>query len=313
MNKISIIIPVYYNEGELLPLYADLKEKVLDVLDVDYEIVMVDDGSKDGSYNEMCSLAKVDSKIKLVKLARNFGEHSATLAGLAACTGDCAVRKAADMQEPSELILSLIEQYRKGYQVVLANRGDRDEPISQKAVSALYYSVMRKFALPDMPKGGFDSYLIDRQVIDLIVEMDEKNTSITEQILWFGLEFQTVSYVRKKRKIGKSRWTLAKKIKLFLDSFLGFSYFPVRFISGIGFLSFLGALIWVAVIFIIKLTGHITVAGYTSTIMIVLAAFGIIMFALGILGEYIWRIFDAVRKRPSYIVAHPKQSEKDND
>ncbi|MDE5853219.1 MAG: glycosyltransferase family 2 protein [Oscillospiraceae bacterium] len=308
INKLSIVIPVYYNEGELLPLYSDLKEKTLDKLNCDYEIVMVDDGSKDNSYFEMCSLAKIDPKIKLLKLSRNFGEHAATLAGLAKCTGDCAVRKAADLQEPSELILDLIEKYEEGHNIVLANREGRDEPITQKCFSSIYNCLMRKFALENMPKGGFDSYLIDRQVIDLIVSMNEKNTPVTEQILWCGFDPVSVGYIRQKRKIGKSHWTLSKKIKLSLDSMLGFSYVPIRFIFGIGILSFLCSLIWIFVVFIFKLLGKIDVDGYTSIVMLLLLSFGIIMLSLGILGEYVWRMFDAIRNRPPYIINKKPQN-----
>ena len=131
MKKISIIVPVYYNEDNLLPLYADLKEKVLMKLNIDYEIIFVDDGSKDKSYDVMLELAKIDENIKTIKLSRNFGEHSAILAGLSQCTGDCAVRKAADLQEPSEMILDMIKKYEEGNKVVLAVRTDREEPITQ--------------------------------------------------------------------------------------------------------------------------------------------------------------------------------------
>ena len=211
MKKISIIVPVYYNQDNLLPLYADLKEKVLTKLDTEYELIFVDDGSKDKSYEVMKDLAKLDKNIKLVKLSRNFGEHSALLAGLSQCTGDCAVRKAADLQEPSEVILEMIKKYKEGNKVVLAVRADREEPVTQKAFSNLYAFLMRKLALHNMPKGGFDTFLIDRQVIDVVVKMQESNTSLMSQILWAGFETATVPYVRKKREIGKSRWTLSKK------------------------------------------------------------------------------------------------------
>ena len=197
MEKLSIIVPVYYNEENLRPLYADLKKKVLDVLDCDYEIVMVNDGSKDGSYEVMQELAKADKRIKLVNLARNFGEHLATLAGFAECTGDVAVRKAADLQEPSEIILEMLEKYRAGAKVVLAVRKDRDEPISQKLFSKIYCWMMRKFALANMPKGGFDTYMISRQVIDILVQIGEKNAPLTEQVLWSGFESEKVYYVRR--------------------------------------------------------------------------------------------------------------------
>ena len=211
MKKISIIVPVYYNQDNLLPLYADLKEKVLTKLPegIQYELIMVDDGSKDNSYKVMQELAKIDSNIKTIRLSRNFGEHAAILAGLSQCTGDCAVRKAADLQEPSEMILDMMKKYDEGSKVVLAVRADREEPITQKAFSNLYAFLMRKLALHNMPKGGFDSFLIDRQVINFLVKMQECNTSLMSQILWAGFETSTVPYVRKKREIGKSRWTLS--------------------------------------------------------------------------------------------------------
>ena len=205
MSKISIIVSVYYNEENLLPLYADLKEKVVNHLGQDsYEIVMVDDGSKDRSYEVMEQLAKIDSNIRIAHLSRNFGEHAAILAGLSLCTGDCAVRKAADLQEPSEMILDMLEKYKEGYNVVLAVRADREESAGQKFFSNLYASVMQKIALSNMPKGGFDSFLIDRQVVDHLLAMGEKNTSLMGQILWSGYKTAEVPYIRHKREIGES-------------------------------------------------------------------------------------------------------------
>lgn len=305
MKKISIIIPVYFNEDNLLPLYTDLKENVLNNLskyDLDYELIFVDDGSKDNSYMVMKELSKLDNKIVLVKLSRNFGEHSALLAGLTKATGDFAVRKAADLQEPSTLILDMIEKYNEGNQIVIATRADRDEPAMQKALSSLYANIMRKLALPNMPKGGFDSFLIDRQVIDVLVNMQEKNTSLMSQILWAGFKTDCVPYTRLKREIGKSKWTFSKKIKLVIDSVLSFSYFPIRFISCIGLLSSFTAVIIALIIIYQKLNGIIDVEGYASVIVLILFCFGIIMFSLGILGEYMWRIFDAARNRPPFII-----------
>ena len=304
MKKISIIVPVYYNEENLLSLYADLKNKVLENLpkyNLDFELIFVDDGSKDKSYSILQDLSKLDSKIILMKLSRNFGEHSALLAGLTKCTGDFAVRKAADLQEPSELIIQMIEKYNEGNNVVIATRADRDEPFIQKTLSNLYATIMQKLALHNMPKGGFDSFLVDRQVIDVLVQMQEKNTSLMSQILWSGFKTETVPYNRLKRSAGKSRWTLSKKIKLAIDSILSFSYFPVRFISIIGIFSSITALISSIIILCLKCTGNIDVEGYTSIIVLILFCFGIIMFSLGILGEYIWRAFDAARKRPPFI------------
>lgn len=308
MEKLSIIVPVYYNEENLLPLYEDLKEKVLIKLPCDYEIVFVNDGSKDKSYECMQQIAKMDNKVKLVNLSRNFGEHLAVLAGLSQCDGTCAIRKAADLQEPSEMILEMYEKYEKGAKVVLAVREDREEPLSQKAFSSIYCWMMKKFALSNMPKGGFDTFLISRQVIDIMVTIGEKNAPLTEQILWSGFESEKVYYVRKKREIGKSGWTFSKKIKLAIDSMLSFSYFPIRCISGIGVITIIIAFIAAIVIFVQKMLGIITTEGYATIVILILMAFGIIMLTLGILGEYIWRMFDEVRNRPTFIIDKVEES-----
>lgn len=303
--KLSIVIPVYFNHDNLLPLYNDLREKVLCKLDCDYEILMVDDGSKDKSYDVICELARLDTHIIPLKLSRNFGEHAAILAGLSRCSGDCAVRKAADLQEPSELILSMLEKYRDGNKVVLATRADREEPLTQKAVSSLYAYIMKEVALPTMPKGGFDSFLIDRQIIDLLVAMKEKNTSLMGQVLWSSFQTATVPYIRKKRTIGHSRWTLHKKIKLATDSLIGFSSFPITMVTVAGAGVFLFALILFFITIYRKMTGIITAEGYTSLLIVLLMGMGIIMLSIGIIGSYIWRIYDATRNRPPFIIDEP--------
>ncbi|MDD3362858.1 MAG: glycosyltransferase family 2 protein [Hespellia sp.] len=309
MEKLSIVIPVYFNEENLRPLYEDLKKEVLGKLPCDYEIVFVNDGSTDGSYQEMQNIAALDANVVLVNLSRNFGEHLATLAGLAHCTGTVAVRKAADLQEPSEMILDMYQKYIEGAKVVLAVRADREESFSQKMFSKIYCDMMRKFALSNMPDGGFDTFLISRQVIDIMVTIGEKNAPLTEQILWSGFPSEKVFYVRKKREIGKSGWTLSKKIKLAIDSLLSFSYFPIRCISTIGMISVAIAVVWSVILIVQHFMGLITVEGYTTIVILILLAFGIIMLTMGILGEYIWRMFDEVRNRPAFIVDKVERKE----
>ena len=270
---------------------------------------MVNDGSTDGSYSEMLKIAEKDKNIVLVNLSRNFGEHKATLAGLAHCTGTVAVRKAADLQEPSEMILEMYDKYIEGNKVVLAVRADREEGLSQKMFSSIYCGMMRKFALANMPKGGFDTFMISRQVIDILVTIGEKNAPVTEQILWTGFDSAKVYYTRKKREIGKSGWTFSKKVKLAIDSLLSFSYFPVRCISGVGVISFLSAFIWVVVILVQKCVGYIDVPGYTTLTILLLVSVGFIMLSLGIIGEYVWRMFDEVRNKPAYIVDEIKKAQ----
>lgn len=305
MNKLSIIVPVYFNEGNLIPLYRDMREKALCRLSeagYDYEIVFVDDGSEDRSYEVMRELAEEDSRIVNVRLSRNFGSHAAILAGLSVCSGCCAMMKAADLQEPSELILTMLEEFKKGNQVVLAVREDREDAFSQKLFAGAYYAMVRRFALKNMPKGGFDCFLIGRKVIDVLNAMEEKNTTLMGQILWSGFRPVQIGYTRKKREIGKSRWTLKKKVKLVMDSLFGFSYFPVQLISVLGFAMFVISGVWALFIVISRLAGKISVSGYSTLAAILLGGFGLVMLSLGVLGQYIWRIFDAARKRPVYII-----------
>lgn len=151
---------------------------------------MVDDGSGDDSWEVMKSIAGKDKNVVLVKLSRNFGSHAAVLAGFSVCTGDCATVKSADLQEPSEIIMQMFQSWKNGNKVVLAVRSDREEGAIQKTLSNMYYDLVRKLAIKSMPKGGFDCYLIDRKVIEVLKLMDEKNSAITLQILWAG--FRTV-------------------------------------------------------------------------------------------------------------------------
>lgn len=300
--KLSIIIPVYYNEPNLWPLYNDLKEKILSRQDIECEIVMVNDGSKDRSYQIMQEISSQDKRVRIFSLSRNFGSHAAILCGLEHCTGDCAVIKAADLQEPTELIIQMLESWKKGFNVVLAARKSRPESGTSTFFSNAYYWLVRKTSFPNMPKTGFDIYLIDRKVIDVIKRLDEKNSALTGQILWSGFRTDIVYYDRLERKAGKSRWTLRKKIRLVSDTLYSFSTFPITFVSAVGAISFFAALIWAFVILGFKFAGKIEISGWTSLFIFSLAAFGIIMLTLGIIGNYLWRAFDASRNRPPYIV-----------
>ncbi len=216
--RLSIVIPVYYNEDNLELLYDDLKKKIIDVIDYEYELVMVNDGSKDNSYEVMKDLADRDEHIRIISLSRNFGSHAAILCGLAKCTGDCAVVKAADLQEPTELILEMVDRWKNGFNVVLAVRKGREEGRGQTLFANMYYNMVRKTALPEMPKGGFDVYLLDRKVIDVVMALDERNSALTGQILWSGFRTDKVYYTRLAREVGSSRWTFKKKIRLVTDT-----------------------------------------------------------------------------------------------
>lgn len=301
MNKLSIIIPVYYNAGSLEPLITSITKEAVPYLD-DYEIIMVDDGSGDDSWEVMKKISNGDKHIKLMRLSRNFGSHAAVMAGFSVASGDCVVSKAADMQEPTQLLVDMYNKWKEDNKVVIAVRQERQEAASKRFFANMYYWLIRKLALPNMPKTGFDICLLDRQVLTVLQELNEKNSAITLQVLWTGFKTCMVEYVRLPRTIGKSKWTFRKKLKLVIDSLVSFSYVPIRFMAGIGGLFVIVALVWGVRIIISWAKGAIPIAGWTSIMMFLLFSVGLIMMTLGILGEYIWRTLDASRNRPLFII-----------
>lgn len=310
MSKISIVVPVYYNSDTLELLYEDMKAKILDKLG-DYEIVFVDDGSGDNSWEIMNSLRERDENIRCLKLSRNFGEHAALLAGLSYCTGDCAVTKQADLQEDSGIILEMYESWKRGNKVVLAVREERNENKLKVFFANIYYAMVRKFVNKNMPSGGCDCYLVDRKVIEVLERLDEKNSSLTLQVMWVGFKTDMVYFVRQDRTVGKSRWTLSKKVKLFVDSILSFSYAPLRLMMGLGVLFDIAAFIMLIAVLVEKFTVGTPIEGWTSLMCVLLFGFGILMLMIGIIGEYVWRTLDASRNRPTFIVDEVRGKEEE--
>ncbi|MCI8691599.1 MAG: glycosyltransferase family 2 protein [Lachnospiraceae bacterium] len=310
MSKISIVVPVYFNEDTLMDLYRDMREKILDEIG-EYELVFVDDGSGDDSWKIMNEIRELDANVRLVKLSRNFGEHAALLAGLSVCTGDCAVTKQADLQEDSSLILEMYEKWKQGSKVVLAVRRSRDESRVKIFFANLYYAMVRKFVNKNMPQGGCDCYLIDRKVIEVLERLDEKNSSLTLQVLWVGFKTDMVYFDRRDREKGKSRWTFAKKFKLAMDSMLSFSYMPVRFMTYIGVIFDIFAFILMISVLVEYFTRGVPIIGWASIMCVILLSSGLILSMLGILGEYLWRTLDASRERPTFIIDEEKRTRKE--
>lgn len=305
MKKLSIIIPVYFNELNLNKTYDVLKRDVLDKLPnlgFDYEIICIDDGSKDRSFEILKELKSKNDKIKIIKLSRNFGSINAGLAGIYKSSGDCLSLLAADLQDPPAIIIEMLEKWQEGYKTCIASRESRSDPIIDKFFSNLFYKIFRKIALKDMPSGGFDLFLIDRQVIDFIKNSNEKNSSLHGQIIWSGFKTFELKYTRQKREDGKSKWTFAKKFKYFIDYIVAFSYAPIRFVSLFGiFISFC-SFIYLAVIIFNYFNNNIEIKGWASTFSLILFTSGIQIASIGIIGEYIWRSLDQTRNRPNYII-----------
>lgn len=304
MPKISIIIPCYFNEKNI-PITKDelIRNEFLFPKDVIFEYVLIDDGSKDGTLQELLKFKKeCPEKVKIVKLSGNFGSYNAILAGMNYATGDCNVILAADLQDPPELIPKMYEYWQKGIKLVIANRVNREDSFFQRLFSNTYHQLIRKFAIPGIPKGGYDLVLFDKQLRNEVVKINEKNTNQIYLLSWLKYDFINIPYVRKKRDIGKSRWTLKKKIKLFVDSFVSFSFFPIRLISIVGLI--LGFISFVYGIYVIyaKISGLVPLQGWSAMMVVLLFVSSFQMIALGIIGEYVWRAMDAARNRPNFIV-----------
>jgi polyisoprenyl-phosphate glycosyltransferase len=304
MAKLSIIIPCFYN-GENLPHTSKqlLENESLFPQGTDFEYIMVDDGSKDDTFSQLQIFYDAHpTKVKAIKLASNVGPHNAVQAGMKYATGDACVIIAADLQDPPELIVQMLEYWKKGFKLVMANRQDREESFLQKLFANTYQWMMQKFALKNLPDGGFDFVLFDKDIKDKILEINEKNTNVLYLMLWMGYDYVNIPYTRRKREIGKSRWTLSKKIKLFIDSFIAFSFLPLRMISVLGFILGFSAFIYALFIVYAKLSGQISLEGWSTMMIVFLFVSSFQMFALGIIGEYVWRTLDASRNRPNYLI-----------
>jgi dolichol-phosphate mannosyltransferase len=304
MPKITVITPCYFNELNI-PDYAKrmIENEKIFPTDVTFEYLLIDDGSKDGTWNEMVDFHTLyPDKVKIIKLVRNFGSTNAVFSSLPYSTGDCNVVISADLQDPPELILKMYENWQLGFKLVLANRTNREEPFLQKFVSNTTHKLVQKFGLKNLPDGGFDMNLFDVEIKDILIKMDEKNTFFPFLLMWLGYEFVSIPYVRRKRELGTSTYTLSKKIKAFVDSFVAFSFFPIRLISVLGLILGIIAFIYGISIILGKVFGFVDSTGWSSMMVVILFVSSFQMIALGIIGEYVWRGLEASRNRPSYVI-----------
>ena len=300
--KISFVIPVYRNEGAITRTYEKIRTVFEnDLRDYDYELVFVDDGSDDGSLQEILGLRANDSKVKAITFTRNFGQMAAMLAGFKQATGDATINISADLQDPAELIPQMVEKWRGGAELVICYRTDRSDTIAAKLFSRIAYGALR-MSIPQIPPGGFDFVLMDRRALDEFNSIDVRNRFFQGDLLWTGYRTSFLPYVRLKRTIGRSQYNIRKKLKNFLDAFLDASYLPIRFISYAGLVtSALGVLYSMSIV-VSWMFGKTPFSGWAPLMIAVLLVGGMIMVMLGIIGEYTWRIYDEVRKKPNYIV-----------
>jgi glycosyltransferase involved in cell wall biosynthesis len=302
MKRVSFVIPVYRNERAVTVTYRRIRDVCAsDLAHYAYEIVFVDDGSDDGSLEELLAIRDSDPNVRVVSFTRNFGQMAAILAGLKQATGDVIVQLSADLQDPVALVPQMIAAYEKGSQVVACHREHREDGLSARLTSRLLYAILR-LSFPQIPAGGFDYLLLDRKVVDAFNAVDVRNRFFQGDILWFGYTTTFIPYTRTKRPIGRSQYTFAKRLKNSIDAILDSSYLPIRFISLVGVLTALAGFLYAIDIVYARVRHNIPTTGLAPIMILILVIGGLLMLMLGIIGEYVWRIYDEVRGKPNYVV-----------
>lgn len=300
--RISFVVAVYHNEGAISKTHEKIKSIFASELtEHDYEIVFVDDGSKDGSLAEILALKERDPHVKAITFTRNFGQMAAMLAGFREATGDAVINISADLQDPIELIPQMVESWCSGSEIVICHRTDRSDTLLAKLFSRMAYGVLR-ISFPQIPPGGFDFVLMDRKVMDSFNAVDVRHRFFQGDLLWTGYRTSFIPYARLKRTIGKSQYNFGKKLKNFLDAVLDASYLPIRFISLVGLITSAFGVMYSVTIVFSWLRGETPFAGWAPIMIAILLVGGLIMVMLGVIGEYVWRINEEVRKRPNYVV-----------
>jgi len=304
-KKLAIIIPIYFNQNSLADLFIELKkiEYQLFLLHVGIELIFVDDGSEDNSLQLIIDfkIKNKNNNIKIVKLTRNFGAVQAIKTGLNYVTADVFIFLAADLQDPPNLIVDMVKKWLSGSKYIICVRNSRNDPLTSVIFSKLFYFLVRKLVISDFPKSGFDLAMMDKVFLPVLLNSSK---SMFPPLLsfWIGYKPDIILYDRQKRIGGKSKWTISKKITSFLDVILGFSIKPMRLMLGLGLFIAFSSFCYGGMIIINYLIYGSAVKGFSTIIALITFFFGIIILMLGIIGEYLIRIFNENNKRPETVI-----------
>lgn len=301
---ISIIAPVFNEEEVLHSLYDRIKE-VMDQTDEEWELILVNDGSTDRSAEVIDELHAVDGRVRGLSFSRNFGFQEAVTAGLHHVSGDAVVLTDSDLQDPPEVIPQMIEKWKEGYDVVYGVRGSRDGETWWKLFTAkLFYRLIHRITSVDIPLDTGDFRLMDRRVVDAIGRMGERNRFLRGMVPWVGYKQVGIEYARHPRFAGEAKYSSTRKMLAFaIDAITSFSYLPLRIATFLGFLmALVSALAIILVIFLRLLWTEQAFFGQATTLVTVLFLGGVQLISLGIIGEYLGRIYDEVKGRPLYLI-----------
>ena len=304
-RSLSVVSPIYNNAGTI----RQLVQRVVAIRDARFpdlslEIILVDDGSTDTSLaeaREAVTNTARDTSVRVLRLSRNFGQVSAIVAGLSISSGDATVVISADLQDPPELMGDMIKAWRSGAEVVVAAREKRKDGQVNSWFSRLSYSVARR-SYREMPRGGFDYFLLSRRATEQFVSKPGRKRFLQGEIFELGFRRHVLHYVREQRKIGKSQWKFWKRFEYFVDLVLASTSLPIRAATFVGFLAVLASIVYGAVVVVARALGAIPIDGWTPLILITLFFGGITVFLLGLVGEYVWRIYDEVSGKRQFLV-----------
>jgi len=297
----SVVIPVF-NEEENLELLHRRLSKVFQNLSQDCEIVFVDDGSTDDSLEIMMKLREGDRGVKIISFSRNFGHQIAITAGINNATGSAVVVMDADLQDPPEVIPRLVEKWREGYDTVYAIRQSRKDPILKRAIAFAFYRLFRKMSDIDIPADAGDFRLMSRRVVDILKAMPERNRYLRGLAGWVGFSQASIRYARDERYAGEKKYTFWQSLRLGLDGITSFSRFPLRLVAQLGLVVSVVGFLYTATIIILALVFGRVVPGWTTLMAAVLFLGGVELIVIGVIGEYVGRIYVEVQQRPLYLI-----------
>lgn len=309
MALISYVVPVYNNSGSLRPTCEGIKALFQTALsDHRYEIVFVNDGSKDGSWDEILQLASEDGNIRPFQFTRNFGQVPAIIAGYHKSRGDAVINISADLQDPIELTVEMVRNWESGFDVVIGHRNERDDSFASNLFSRIAYGILR-MSNPNIPQGGFDFVLMSRRATDTFLTYQGRNRYFQGDILWAGYRTAFLPYARRKRTIGKSQYNFGRKLKLFLDYVVDGSYLPIRLMSLSGVVVSALGVVYAAVVTAAWALRATPFPGWAPLMIAGLLIGGMIMLMLGVIGEYLWRILDEIKRKPMFILEEHTDAE----